>query len=96
MRRVWGVYIVRKLTAPAVRVGVFLATCFILAGSVSVPDVFQNAFHVTTVQGLLTFTFSAFAYTSTIVQVSVIATMIVAIVSIADVTKKFREKALYA
>jgi hypothetical protein len=96
MRRVWGVYVVRKLTQPAIRLGVFISACIILAGSVSVPDVFANAFHVTTLEGLVSFTLAAFTSTSTLVQVAVIAGTIVALSSITDFAKRVVHRETYA
>jgi len=70
MRRVWGIYMLRQLGSPSVRIGVFAGALIVFASSVSVPNVIANALHISSLPGLFNFVVVAAANTSAIVQLA--------------------------
>mgnify|MGYP001565821644 CR=1 FL=1 len=93
MRRVWAIYLFRKVASPAVRAGILAASIIILIGQVSVPNVVQNAYNVSDVMGLMTFMLSAFLDTSALVQLALLAFGVVVLLSVIDITKRFSSEA---
>lgn len=69
MRRVWGMYLLRQLTSPAMRLGVFAVALFALVSSVSFTHVFKNVLNVSSFPGFVNFWLVAVAHTTAIVQI---------------------------
>lgn len=89
MRRVWGVYLMRRFAAPTTRVIVFLAICLAIASSVSMPNVIENTLHAS---NALVYVLSALAGTKSFVQLGVIAAGLIAIWSAVDVVRSPEEQ----
>jgi hypothetical protein len=69
MRRVWGMYALRQLTSPRVRLALFGVALFVLLSSVSFTHVFQNILNTNSLPGFVNFWLVAVAHTSAIVQI---------------------------
>lgn len=81
MRRVYGVYFMRKLTAPGTRVVAFLAICLAVASSVSMPNVIANAFHSS---DILNFILTALVNTKSAVQLGVLLAGLLVVWTLVD------------
>ncbi len=84
MRRVYGVYFMRRLSHPAVRLGVFLALLLSLRELVWVSRVFENMSHKNGVVEFVQYGISAFAGTEFIVQLVVLMGAFIFAYSIRD------------
>lgn len=87
MRRVWGVYIVRQFTSPALRLGVMGMTAIALVSSVSMKHIVENALATSGLSGLARFSLSAFTDTTVFVQVLLFLAVTLAIWFIVDAVR---------
>lgn len=84
MRRVYGVYAVRQLSRPAVRIGALLLLTLTLRELVWVTSVLQNISQKTDIVEFISYGFSAFLGTEFIVQLVVLAGAFIFAYSIKD------------
>lgn len=84
MRRVYGVYVVRQLSRPAVRFGALLALALALRELTWVSSVLENISKKTDVVEFVSYGFSAFIGTEFIVQLVVVAGAFIFAYSIKD------------
>lgn len=77
MRRVYGVYLFRQLTSPAVRTGVLLLAGIIVVSSVSISHVVSNALNIGSISGFVNFFFVAVAHTTLAVQLSGLGALLI-------------------
>lgn len=87
MRRVWGIYMLRQLTSPAVRVGVFMGALIVFISSVSVSSVIANALHISSIPGLVNFFIVAAANTTFAVQLAVSVAFLFALWTATDLIR---------
>ncbi len=69
MRRVYGIYLMRTLGKPTVRLGAFAAILLAITSSVSMPNIIHNALHSSNIVG---FTLAAVSNTTMYVQLGVL------------------------
>jgi hypothetical protein len=69
MRRVWGVYVMRQLTSPALRLGALVVTVVGIVSSVSITHVVSNALATSGLSGFARFSLYAVTNTTVFVQV---------------------------
>ncbi len=81
MRRVYGIYIMRMVTKPAVRLAAFLTICLVITSSVSMPNVIANALHS---NNLWSFSLAAIAGTKVAVQFGILAALALLVWTIVD------------
>lgn len=84
MRRIWAVYVLRKVTSPVLRLGLLGGALLILGQVISVKDVFENAIHTSGLSGFARFLYSAFATTEGSVLALTLLAMALAVWFIAD------------
>ena len=88
MRRVWGVYALRYLMRPFIRVSILAIATVAIVGSVSVASVAQNmANKGGNIQELLHFAVSAFLRTDFLVQGAFLIVLLVVIASVIDLVR---------
>lgn len=92
MRRVWGVYLFRRLMSPALRLAGLVAVGAVLVSSVSVKHIVENALSVSGFSGLTRFLFSAVLDTSFLIQ----SLLVLALVLIALFVRDAFESARFA
>lgn len=85
MRRVYGVYAVRKLTSPTARMAAFFIICLAVASSVSMPNVIANTIHAS---NMLAYVLSALAGTKVYIQLGVLAAGLIALWSATDLVRE--------
>lgn len=73
MRRVYGVYALRQLSRPAVRIGALLALALVLRELTWVSKIIENISQKTDLVEFMSYGFSAFLGTEFIVQLVVLA-----------------------
>lgn len=69
MRRVWGIYVLRQMTSPVLRLGVMGVVAFALVSSVSMKHIVANALATSGLSGLARFSLYAVLDTTLFVQV---------------------------
>lgn len=69
MRQVWGIYILRQLTSPALRLGALCVIAVALVSSVSIKNVLANAVATSGLSGLARFSLYAVLDTTVFVQI---------------------------
>lgn len=84
MRRVYGVYVLRQLSHPAVRIGALLALTLALRELIWVSSVVENISKKSDIVEFLNYGFSAFIGTEFIVQLVVLAGVFIFAYSIKD------------
>lgn len=90
MRRVYFVYIVKKILRPLVaKSAAFAALAIVLMIYVSVRDVIINMPHAIDVLSVYKFLVAAFAHTTTSVQLVFIAMFSISLFIISDIAKNF-------
>ena len=89
MRRVWGIYLMRQLANPALRLVVLAASVVAVVSSVSVKNVFENALRTSGVSGLANFSLTALLNTSLAVQVSLALMTLVVLWFAVDTVRNF-------
>ena len=94
MRRVWGIYLLRQLMRPAVRLSVFAVAVFAFAGYVSVSSVLQNAYSKGGLIDLFDFALSAFLNTEVLVQLSILVIGLILVSSIIDLARSIQKQPL--
>jgi len=77
MRRVYGVYVLRRVTNPVLRAGVLAVVLFALSRIISIQDVFANALSTNGLNGFVNFVYSAVTTTET--QVLLLASISIAL-----------------
>lgn len=87
MQRVWGVYILRQLTSPALRLGVMGMTAIALVSSVSIKSVVANALATSGLSGLARFSLYAVLDTSLFVQVMLALAFVLLVWFIVDTVR---------
>ena len=85
MRRVYGVYFLRRLSHPALRVGAMLLLMLALRELVWVSSVFENISHKTDVVQFIQYGVLSFVGTEFIVQLVVLAAVFIVGFSVKEV-----------
>lgn len=88
MRKVYVMFIMRKLTSPFARVAAFFAIILGLASSVSLPHVIQNALNAHGIPALTNFVLSAMLHTTLSVQLFLFLAAFIVLWSITDLVRK--------
>ncbi len=88
MRRVYGMYLMRQLTSPLARVAALTILFLALLSKVSLPHVFANVLHVSSVPAFVNFWVVAVASTSTVVQLSILGALLIVAWTAADVVRR--------
>ena len=86
MRRVWGIYLMRQLGSPVMRLTAFFAICLAITSSVSMPNVIHNALASSNV---LHYALIAVANTRSAVQLGVLLAGLLVVWTLFDA---FRER----
>ncbi len=94
MRRVWGIYVMRQLTSPAVRVGVVVGALLVFISSVSVGNVIANALHISSIPALVNFFVVAAANTTLAVQLAVSIAFLFALWTAVDFVRRSQKISL--
>ncbi|MBV9349824.1 MAG: hypothetical protein JO026_03665 [Patescibacteria group bacterium] len=81
MRRVYAIYYFRKAMRPQARLTAFLVILLLVASSVSMPNVIQNAMHAS---NFAVYLFSALATTKLYVQLGIIAAALIILSMLID------------
>ncbi len=92
MRRVWGIYAIRWLARPFIRVSVLAIAAVAIVGSVSVASVAQNAASKGGVLDLLDFALVAFRDTDALVQLAVLVVGVILVASATDLARAFQKQ----
>lgn len=79
MRRVWGVYLIRQVTSPALRLFAIAALSLGLVSSVSMKHVIENALSASGPVGFARFSLSAVVHTSVPVQLMLTLALILVV-----------------
>ncbi len=88
MRRVYGVYVLRQLTSPMARFIALAVLFFAVASSVSLPHVFANALHVSSIPGFVNFWAVALASTTLVVQLCSVLVVAVIVWTLRDLVSQ--------
>lgn len=88
MRRVYGVYLFRQLTSPAVRTGIFLVSCIVFVSSVSLTHIVSNVLNVQGLSGLVNFFMVAAMNTTLSVQIACLAVGLLVLWAVVDITRR--------
>ncbi len=94
MRRVWGIYVMRRLTGVQARVVILAVAAFAVLSSVSVSHVIKNALQVQGLPAFLNFSISAVERTSLLVQLCLILGMLIVVWTARDLFRGSQETAL--
>ena len=98
MRRVYGVYIMRQLSSPAIRIFALGVVALALKSLISLTSVFQNMSHTSGVSGFLYYAYSAFIGTHLPVQLAVLAGIFIVLITLKDLATalRFNKSSSYA
>jgi len=92
MRRVWGMYALRWLARPFIRVSILAIATVAIVGSVSVSSVLANATQKTDVFEFVKFALSAFINTRSVVQLAILILGVIILWSVVDLTKSLQRQ----
>ena len=84
MRRVYGVYVMRKVMQPSVRLTIFLSVLLVVASSVSMPNIIANALHSS---NILRFALAAVSSTTVYVQLGVLIAGLILISALVEAVR---------
>lgn len=92
MRRVYGFYFLRQVSAPTVRAVVLVLLALAIKNLVSVTDILNNAAHTSGFSGFMFYAFSAFTGTSFLVQFTVVGLALIVGANIVELLRVLKEK----
>lgn len=92
MRRVYGFYFLRQVSAPTVRAVVLVLLALVFKNLVSVTDILKNASHTSGIPGFVYYAFSAFTGTNFLVQFTVVGLVLIIGANIVELVRALRDK----